>query len=105
MQHLAGASALRELNLAYSGVGDGALAQLGSLSRLRVLNLDSCHASDRYAATSSAWPNQMWFTCSPSQRPLDDSWELSSTQSPSTCPVSALGLAYLAAAHEVDSVA
>lgn len=80
MQHLAGASALRELNLAYSGVGDGALAQLGSLSRLRVVNLDSCHASDRCAATSSACPNQMWFTCSPSQRPLGDCMGVSSTQ-------------------------
>lgn len=45
--HLAGATALRELNLAYSGVGDGALAGLAGLSRLRTLNLDSCHASDR----------------------------------------------------------
>ena len=47
MVHLAGATALRELNLAYSGVGDGALAGLAGLSRLRTLNLDSCHASDR----------------------------------------------------------
>ena len=45
--HLAEATALRDLNLAYSGVGDGALGQLAGLSGLQTLNLDSCHASDQ----------------------------------------------------------
>ena len=47
MRHLAAATALRELNLAYTAVGDAGLASLSGLSALASLNLDSCHASDR----------------------------------------------------------
>jgi hypothetical protein len=54
--NLAGATALRELNLAYSGVGDDALAQLAGLTSLRTLNLDSCHATDRRGAGSLSAP-------------------------------------------------
>mmetsp|Transcript_13442 Transcript_13442/g.40656 ORF Transcript_13442/g.40656 Transcript_13442/m.40656 type:complete len:592 (+) Transcript_13442:190-1965(+) len=45
--HLAGATALEELTVAFTGVGDGALQHLSGLTALQTLDLDSCSASDQ----------------------------------------------------------
>lgn len=47
--HLAGATALEALTLAFTGVGDGALRHLADLTALEHLNLDSCAATDQCA--------------------------------------------------------